>query len=160
MPEFTLEMNEEIKLAFENYSLSEDDSEFYNYTSFDELQEGDLILFPFNLRSGIYKIKKGILGPRDRSDNKVYSMAYRNCSSSYLIPDSRNSGIWVMKIDPKYVDWEFWKDVESMLSFNFFDLSLSVDKVHGYSNWYLFNGWRKEFPLEIFKSKEVRKILC
>lgn len=159
MSEFTLQMNKEIKNIFNSYKLSEDDVEFYNYMFFDDLKENDFILFPFNLRSGIYKIKKTMLGPIAPSDKKLYSSTYRNCSGSFLIPNINNHGIWVMKINPKYVDWDFWEDVESMVSFNYFDLSINIDKVHGYSNWYEFDNWRKQIKPEIFSSNEIKKIL-
>lgn len=161
MSTFTVEMNEKIKELFEHYSLTEDETCFYNYTMYNDLQEGDYILFPFNVRSGIYRIKKSTLGPLAPKgyEKEKFSMVTRNSIGAHLIPTHLNKGIWIMKVDPQYVDWSFWEGVDSMIHFNIFDFSLNIDEVEGYSNWYDFEEWRKILPHEIFPSEPIRKII-
>lgn len=152
---FTLELNALIKEAFQNYALSEKDPNFFSFALFNELKAGDFVLFPFNPRAGIYIVDDLKTQPAPLTDDPVLckKMICRNHSGSYLVPDERNLGVWLLKVDPTLVDWELWNDMESTISMNLLEGSkLNTQETDGFSNWYDWEKWPELLPLDLFKS--------
>lgn len=155
----TTALNEQIKQAFNERGISYED-DFLNYRLFDQLQEGDLVCFPHNLRSGIYKVIRStppIWMVEDKDLETVPSL-YRNCCSVPLLKSPHNEGVWLLRLNKEQIDWEEWEDVEGLLSVNLLNQALNWKDEHGYSDWYDWQDWQRMFPPESLPD-EVQKVI-
>lgn len=150
----TVELNEQIKQAYQNYQLDEQDEDFFFMANFDELKDGDFVFFPLNLRLGIYKVVKGnYLG------TETNELVRCSCAVPLLrIPE--NQGVVLIRIPQDKVDWDFWDDNEELVSIDGTNgHSINWQNVHGFSNWYDCPNWTDKFPLDLLKHIDSQSLL-
>lgn len=155
----TTELNALIREAFIERGISYED-DFINYNLFSQLQEGDLVCFPHNLRSGIYKVIQSAppAWMAEEKGLKAVPSLYRNCCSVPLLKSSYNEGVWLLRLNKELINWEEWEDVEELISVNLTNHALNWKDEYGYSDWYDWSDWQRMFPPESLP-EEIQKVI-
>ena len=157
---FTEELSSKITELFLERGIPVED-EFFTWTNFNELNNGDLVCLPMNLRAGVYKVNK-ITVPRGFEDDffdDITIQLTRNSSSVWLNNTDINSGLWLYRFPKDTVDWSFWEGCESTLTMNIFNYhKVYWGQTEGYSNWYDGNEWRSSFKPGAFP-RDIEKVI-
>ena len=156
---FTEELSNKITELFVKRGIPVE-GEFFTWTNFNELNSGDLVCLPMNLRAGVYKVTKRTVprGFEDDFPGDTTIQLSRNYSGVWLNSIDINSGLWLYRFPKDTVDWSFWEDCESILKMNIFNHKVDWSQIEGYSNWYDGNEWRSSFKPGAFP-RDIEKVI-
>lgn len=140
----SIEQTEAIKHAYQRKGFDELDDQFYLKANFDELKEGDLVFFPFNVRLGVYRVETMDYYPYGI---KGINGLYRNSTICPLLPIRENQGVVLCKVPEGLVNWDDWEDIEMLISLDMTEgHRIAWHKMDGFSNWYDAINWETFFP--------------